>query len=86
MRSTVLEKELGFFSSIKGDLLKNHRGKFVLIHGTEFAGAFDTGENAYEQGVARFGREPFLIKQVTETEPTDQLPAFSLGLTNADIS
>lgn len=67
--ANVLEKESEFFREIKEELLKHHRDKFVLVHGREFVGAFDTVENAYNRGVALFERGIFLIKQVTENEP-----------------
>jgi hypothetical protein len=61
----VLEKELALFERIKIELLKKFAGKFALIHGEEFVGAFDNPDNAYNEGVTRFGREPFLVKKIT---------------------
>ena len=51
---------------IKDALLKNHEGKFALIHGSDFIGAFDTPDNAYSEGVKLFGKEPFLVKRISQ--------------------
>ncbi len=80
-----LEKELATYARMKADLLKAYEGKFVLIHTEEFCGAYDTAENAYAEGVKRFGQEPFLIKKVTVQEEIYRNQALSLGLLNARI-
>jgi hypothetical protein len=80
-----LEKELAAYEKMKADLLKTHNGKFVLIHGEELCGAFDTAENAYGEGVKRFGQEPFLIKKVAAQEEVYRNQALSLGLTHARL-
>jgi len=81
-----LEQELKFFSTIRQELLdQKHEGKFALIKGSELLGTYDHQEEAYAQGVAKFGCEPFLIKQVLREEPTENSPALSLGLLNARL-
>ena len=56
-----------------------------MIHGEEFVGAFDSAENAYSAGVARFGQETFLVKKVTAREEVYRNQALSLGLINARL-
>jgi UDP-2,3-diacylglucosamine pyrophosphatase LpxH len=80
-----LEKELAVYEKMKADLLKTYEGKFVVIHGDEFCGAFDTAENAYGEGVKRFGQEPFLMKKVAAKEEVYRNQALSLGLMHARI-
>jgi len=80
-----LEQELAHFNSIKNELLKSHQGKFALIKGNQFAGAFDTAVNAYQEGVNRFGTEPFLVRQITEEEQVFRNQALVLGLMNARL-
>ena len=80
-----LEKELALYEKMKADLLKAYNNKFVLIHGEEFCGAFDTAENAYSEGVKRFGREPFLVKKVVAQEEVYRNQALSLGLMHARL-
>jgi len=81
----VLDKELALFETMKPELLKNHEGKFVLMHGNDLCGTYDTAENAYGEGIKRFGLEPFLIKRIAEKEEVYQNQALSLGLINARI-
>lgn len=81
-----LERELAYFESIKGDLLaKQHEGKFALIKEEQLFGTFSRSEDAYAEGVKRFGKTPFLIKQILRKEKTDHLPAVSLGVLNARL-
>lgn len=79
----ALEKEQALYAKMKPELLKNHEGKFVLIRGEEFVGAYDSAANAYSEGVKRFGRELFLVKKVTEQEEVYRNQALALGLINA---
>lgn len=80
-----LEQELATFQSMKLDLLRNHAGKFALIRNAEFIAAFDSPENAYEEGIRRFGPQPFLIKHITESEESYQNHALFAGLLNARL-
>lgn len=80
-----LEKELAYFKKHKKELLENYEGQFVLIRGKELVGSFTTEQEAYEEGVKRFGNEAFLIKEVTAgEEETAYFPALTLGLVHAD--
>ena len=78
-----LEKELARFEQLKGNLVANHNGKFALIKGDEFLGAFDSAENAYAEGVKRFGRDEFLVRRVSEKPEVYTNKALSLGLLSA---
>jgi len=80
-----LETELALFEKLKPELLKNHEGKFALIHGSDFIGAFDTAENAYADGVKRWGRDSFLVKKIAAKEEVYRNQALSLGLIHARI-
>lgn len=81
----ALEQELKAFESQKADLLKNHAGKFALFKGDDFIGAFDTPDNAYNEGIKRFGNAVFLVKRISEQEETYRNQALFLGLINAHI-
>jgi len=80
-----LETELATFERIKHELLKNHKDKFALIHGEDFAGAFDTPDAAYQEGLNKFGKEPFLVKRIAEQEEVYRNQALSLGLMHARL-
>ncbi len=49
-------------------LLEKDAGRFVLIHGEDIVGVWDTKEQALEEGYDRIGLEPFLVKQVMAHE------------------
>lgn len=80
-----LKRELQYFKTIKGDLLKTNKGQFALIKGEGLLGAFTTMEEAYKEGVARFGTQPFFIKQILEVEVEQTIPALTAHLINANI-
>ena len=81
----TLEKELATYEKMKADLLKTYEGKFALIHGEDFLGAYDTAENAYTEGVKRFGQESFLVKQIAKLDAVYRNQALSVGLLPARI-
>jgi hypothetical protein len=64
----TLEKELETYQK-KLPELKDHEGKFILIHGEDVIDFFSTYEDAIKAGYQRFKLEPFLVKQVRATEP-----------------
>jgi len=68
-----LEVELRAYEAHRGELEEHHRGKFVVFHGEEFVGAYDTLDAAATEAVRRFGRGPYLIRQVGA--PPIALPA-----------
>lgn len=80
-----LERELRYYESIRNELLRNHEWKFALIMGESLVGTFDGAENAYAEGVKRFGTEPFLVKQILKEEPVESIPALTVGLMNARL-
>ena len=68
MDSKRLEKEQKTYELNKESLLAAHEGKYVLIHGEEVAGTWDTYRDALEAGYKQFGLEPFMVKQITGIE------------------
>ena len=87
LQSTVpdapLQEERAFFDANRDKLLKDHLGKFALIKGSELIGTFDTDDNAYTEGVERFGNASFLVRKIEERDPTAQFPALVFGLLRA---
>lgn len=59
-----LDIELAAYRSQLFDLESRFFGKWVLFHGEERIGVFDAFENAAEEAVKRFGRGPYLIREV----------------------
>ncbi len=68
-----LDQELRAFEAMKADLEEHHMGKWVVIRDGQLVDAFDTLDAAATEAVRRFGRGPFLIRQVGA--PPASLPA-----------
>jgi hypothetical protein len=81
----ALEQELATFERLKADLLTTHAGKFALIKGQDFIGAFDNPANAYQEGITRFGRDEFLVKRISAEEEVYRNQALYSGLINARL-
>jgi len=64
----ALEKELATYRA-KLPELKQHEGKFVLIHGEQVIDTFTSYEDALKAGYKQFNLEPFLVKQIQTVEP-----------------
>ena len=63
-----LKQELKTYNELKNKLLKESRGKFVLIKGSEMIGAYDNKDTALSEGYKRFGNQEFLVKEVLDFE------------------
>ena len=51
MDQSVLATELATYAAHKTELLAQSRGKYVLIHGDEVVGAFETEGDAITEGI-----------------------------------
>jgi hypothetical protein len=80
----ALETEIAAFEAQREELEKHYTGKFVVFHGDEFIGAFDTLNNAAAEAVRRFGRGPYLIRQIGA--PPVTLPASVLYRPAGDVA
>ncbi len=70
MADDTLQTELRAFEAKRAELERNHAGKFVVFKGDEFIGAWDTLNAAAAVAVAKFGRGPYLIRQVGAPPPS----------------
>lgn len=68
-----IDKELAAYKEMRADLEAQHTGKWVLIREGTLVGVFESMEAAAEVAVPRFGRGPYLIRQVGA--PPVTLPA-----------
>jgi hypothetical protein len=68
-----LDVEISTYEQKKDELETVHKGKFVVVHGSDVIGVWDTFDAAALEAVRRFGRGPYLIRQVGSPFPT--LPA-----------
>ena len=80
MAFEILREELAFFNEKKDELLRTHLGQFALIKDRTLIGVFATREEAYTEGVQRFGGESFLAHRIVEKEPVEQVPLLAYSL------
>ena len=69
----ALDKELAAYEQMRQDLEAHHMGEWVVVHNETLVSTYESFENAAKDAVARFGRGPYLIKQVGA--PSITLPA-----------
>jgi hypothetical protein len=59
-----LSEETAEYEKLQADLEAGHPGKWVVIHNKRLEGIFDSFDAAAESAVERFGRGPYLIRQI----------------------
>ena len=59
-----LDVEIATYNRMWEHLETNHHLEWVVIHGEELVGTFDDFQVAADTAVRRFGRGPYLIRQV----------------------
>ena len=59
-----LKEEIAAYEEMRGDLELDHYGEWVVIYNKKLVGAYGSNEKAAEEAAKRFGRGPFLIRQV----------------------
>ncbi len=59
-----LSDEIAAYERIRADLEAKHLGQWALVHNCELIRMFDSFEAAAEEAVQKFGRGPYLIRQV----------------------
>lgn len=69
----VLSNELAAYEDMRDHLETDHFGQWVVLHDEKLAGTYGSFEAAAEDAVRRFGRGPYLIRQVGA--PPMALPA-----------
>jgi hypothetical protein len=68
-----LKDDIVAYEAVRADLEASALGKWVVFHDKELIGTFDTFEAAAKDAVIRFGRGPYLIRQIGAAAVT--LPA-----------
>ena len=59
-----IDVEIAAYRSEIFELEMHHRGKWVVFHGGQRIDLYDTFDGAAEDAVSRFGRGPYLIRQI----------------------
>ena len=60
----VLSQEIAVYEGMQDRLEMDHFGKWVVVHEEELVGTYGTFEDAADEAIRRFGRGPYLIRQV----------------------
>jgi hypothetical protein len=68
-----LKDDIAAYEAIRADLESSALGKWALFHDKILIGTFDAFEGAAEVAVSKFGRGPYLIRQIGAAAVT--LPA-----------
>jgi len=69
----ILSQERKLFEKLRPELETKALGQWALIRDSEFVGTFDSFEAAAAEAVRRFGRGPYLIREIGAPDVT--LPA-----------
>lgn len=79
----ILTEQIAAYEQLQDELEAKHLGKWVVFRDEELRGIYDSLEDAAVDAARRYGRGPYLIRQVGE--PPFRLPASVLyRLVNAD--
>ncbi len=60
----TLKNEIAAYERMRNDLEVEHLGEWVVVRDEELAGTYQSFEEAADDAVQRFGRGPYLIRQV----------------------
>lgn len=61
---TTLDQEIAAYENMRADLENRHMGEWVLISDEKLIGVFPSFDEAAKEAVHKFGRGPYLIRQV----------------------
>ena len=61
---TTLDNEIAAYEEMQRRLEANHHGKWVVIRDGELVGAYGSFAAAADEATRRFGRGPYLIREV----------------------
>jgi hypothetical protein len=56
--------DISAYEKMQEELELNHMGKWVLFHDKSFIAQYDSFEAAAKDATTRFGRGPYLIRQI----------------------
>jgi len=69
----TFEEDMEYLNSIKEELAKEHKGKFVLIKDKQNRGIFSSFEDAHKEALRLFGVVDVVIAQIGLEEPLNYI-------------
>jgi hypothetical protein len=64
----ILDREMAVYRAKLPELLEKDAGRYVLIHGDDVIGIWDTQAQAIDEGYERWLFEAFLVKKIVANE------------------
>jgi hypothetical protein len=77
MTVAELDREIATYEKNREGLVGSALDKYVLIHGDDIIGTYDTETDAVNEGYRRLGNVPFLVRHIS---PVDRPVNFLSGL------
>ena len=75
-----LDEEIAAYQEMRGGLEADHLGKWVVVHNRELVGTYENFQDAALDAISKFGRGPYLIREVGKTEPVPMPASLLFGL------
>lgn len=60
----TLNENIKAYEAVQAEMEQHHMHKYVVFYNCQFIDAFDDFNNAMEDAAARYGRGPYLIREV----------------------
>lgn len=76
-RMGALSDDLAWFETQRGALAQQYPGQWLLIKDKQVQGAYPDYGSAFTAGTAKFGTQPFAIKQALAQQPVHHVAALS---------
>ena len=70
---TALSDEISAYETMRNGLETDHFGEWALVHHGDLVGTYESFELAADEAVRKFGKGPYLIRQIGVPAPS--LPA-----------
>ena len=81
----ALEREQEWFRQHRKELLEQHAGKWIVVHGETLVGVYDDFDTAFGEGIRKTGDERILVRSVTPDDEPFSAPANCMGILRAPV-
>ena len=61
---TDIDREIAAYETMRAELENQHMGEWIIVSGEKLIGVFSSFDEAARDAVQKFGRGPYLIRQV----------------------